>query len=546
MRNSMDEVLDLMKAHIACIWIKTYEEDEVIRDLKEIVRSNPRFFPGMSMYMWSNTEGLTELALLKSEEQRAADPKVKEIPALFSVAQQMSDPESGRSAMFILRDFHSQLDNSKARRYIRDFAEYKPKKFYSPFIIISPYEQIPDEIARLFRVVEYGLPDRGDIMEYVEAANERIMRKKTSDPSSDFVPLDKDEMRELADACVGLTIKEICMILNESSIKEHTLNIDFALKCKVDSIRKSGAIDYIVPHKTMDDIGGNEVLKEWLDVQRTCFSEEARACGVAVPKGYLAFGIPGAGKTSAAEAFAGTMRWPLLKLNMSKVMSKLVGESEKNIANTLRIVKASAPCVLLIDEVEKVLGGVLSSSSVDAGITSRIFESILEFLNDNNGVYVIMTSNDVSQLPPELTRKGRLDQIWYCGLPTEKERRNIFRIHFEANGQHVSDLMLNKCAKESKQFTGAEIQEAVKAGIRIAFVRHAKTGKTMSLSMDDMREAIKDIVPIAVSSEAQVADLELFASQKAKRASKPEGMGDDTKEEQTEVRQVANGGIIKL
>ena len=237
------------------------------------------------------------------------------------------------------------------------------------------------------------------------------------------------------------------------------------------------------------------------------------------------------------------MQLPLLKFNMAKVMSRYVGESEKNIANTLRIVKASAPCILLVDEVEKCLAGVGSSNQSDAGITARVFDSILEFLNDNdNGVYVIMTSNDVSQLPPELTRKGRLDQIWYCGLPTEKERRNIFRIHFEANGQHVSDLMLNKCAKESKQFTGAEIQEAVKAGIRIAFVRHAKTGKTMSLSMDDMREAIKDIVPIAVSSEAQVADLELFAARKAKRTSNIK----DSDDKHAEIRRVANGGIIKL
>lgn len=293
MRDSMNEVLDLMKARITCIWIKSYEEDEVIKDLKEIVRSNPRFFPAMSIRMWSNTEGLTELALHQSEEQKPADPKVKEIPALFSVAQQLADPENGRSTMFILRDFHSQLDSSKGRRYIRDFAEYQAAAFYSPFIVVSPYVQIPDEIARLFRVVDYGLPDRSNIMEYVRTANDRIARQADANPAGDFIPLGEDKLREFVDACTGLTIKEIHMILNETSIKKHTLDISFAQKNKIEAIRKSGAIDYIIPHKTMDDIGGNEALKEWLDVQRICFSKEARNCGVAVPKGYLAVGIPG-------------------------------------------------------------------------------------------------------------------------------------------------------------------------------------------------------------------------------------------------------------
>ena len=548
LRDSMNEVLDLMKARVTCIWIKSYEEDEVVKDLKEIVRNNPRYFPGMSVRMWSNTEGLTELALHQSEEQKPTDAKVKEIPALFNVAQQLANPETGRSTMFILRDFHSQLDNSKARRYIRDFAEYQAEAFYSPFVVVSPYDQIPDEIARLFRVIDYGLPDKNNIMEYVRAANDRIARQQDANPAGDFIALGEEKLRDFVDACVGLTIKEIHMILNESSIKKHTLDIDFALKNKIESVRKSGAIDYIVPHKTMDDIGGNEALKEWLDVQRICFSKEARDCGVAMPKGYLAVGIPGCAKTAAAEAFAGTMKWPLLKFDMSKIMSRYVGESEKNIAATLRIAKASAPCVMLIDEVEKALGGVRSSNSTDAGITSRVFETILDFLNDDgNGVYVIMTSNDISQLPGELTRKGRLDQIWYSGLPTQKERADIFRIHFGLNGQHVSDLMIDNCAEAAKQFTGAEIQEAVKAGVRLAFVRHAKTGEAMSLSMDDMMEAIGDIVPIAISSEAQVADLELFAARKAKRTNDTgDSNNNDENDEQMEIRHVANGGIIKL
>ena len=545
MRNSMNQVLDLLKAHITCIWIKTYEEDEVIKDLKEIVRSNPRFFKGMNIRMWSNTEGLTELALRQSDEQGQPDPRTREVAALFSAMKQLADPNTGGSNMFVLRDFHTQMGNDKARRCLRDIMEYQAEAFYSPIVVVSPYEGIHDEIARLFRVVDYGLPDKANIMEYVRAANERIRRQQDANPEGDFVALGEDKLREFVDACVGLTIKEIHMILNESSIKRHTLDIEFANKSKIESVRKSGAIDFIVPHKTMDDIGGNAALKEWLDVQRICFSKEARDCGVAVPKGYLAVGVPGSSKTAMAEAFAGSMHWPLLKFDMSKVMSRFVGESEKNIAATLRIAKASAPCILLVDEIEKCLGGVIRSNQTDSGITARVFETILDFLNDdNNGVYVIMTSNDISQLPGELTRKGRIDQIWYSGLPTEDERKDIFRIHFGLNKQNVSDLMIDVCAKKSDKFTGAEIQEAVKAGVRYAFVRHAKTGEPMKLTKDDMLKSISEIVPIAISSEAQVADLEMFAAQKAKRTNGTDDKGKE--EEQAEIRHVANGGIIKL
>ena len=178
----------------------------------------------------------------------------------------------------------------------------------------------------------------------------------------------------------------------------------------------------------MNDIGGNNALKDWLYEVKDLFTEEAAEFGLTKPKGYMSVGIPGCGKTALAEAFAGTMKVPLLILSINRIMNRMVGESEKKIVQALQVAKACAPCVLLLDEVEKVLGGVNSSNNSDSGITSRVFQEILKFMNDNDsGVYVIMTSNDVSQLPPEFTRAGRLDATWYFGLPKEEERREIFK-----------------------------------------------------------------------------------------------------------------------
>lgn len=181
----------------------------------------------------------------------------------------------------------------------------------------------------------------------------------------------------------------------------------------------------------------------------------------------------------------------------------------------LNIVKSCSPCILLIDEVEKALGGYKSSNSSDSGAIARAFGLVLDFLNDNDGVFVVMTSNDVSQLPPELTRAGRLDAIWYFTLPTLEERKQIFNIHLNKVNQHVSDDIISEIAILTKDYTGAEIELIVKSALRRAYLNKVKTGVDEGITLSTLQQAIKDVIPIAVSSKEQITGLQRWAQNRA-------------------------------
>ena len=281
-------------------------------------------------------------------------------------------------------------------------------------------------------------------------------------------------------------------------------------------INESGVLDYKVPKANLDNVGGNHKFKEWVNIVEACMTEDAREYGIPAPKGYLSVGIPGTSKSFSAEALAGKWNMPFIKLNMAKITSRYAGETERNMYKALNLVKSCAPCVLLIDEVEKALGGYKSSNASDSGAIARAFGSVLEFLNDNdNGVFVVMTSNDVSQLPPELTRAGRLDAIWFFGLPTKEERKQILDIHLRKANRPVTDDVLEEMAKSMEKYTGAEIELVVKSSLRRAYLEKIKTGEDKGITPEILQAASEEVVPVAVSSREQIAALENWAKNRA-------------------------------
>ena len=218
---------------------------------------------------------------------------------------------------------------------------------------------------------------------------------------------------------------------------------------------------------------------------------------------------------------------PLLSLSMGRIMSRFVGESERKIMQALDVAKASAPCVLLIDEVEKALGGINSSNNTDGGVTARVFMEILKFLNDNDyGVYIIMTSNDVSQLPPELTRQGRLDAKWFFDFPKENERKEIFKIHFSKYNKEINSDLLDLAVSKTNNFTGAEIQEIVKNTIRKSFIRFKKDNNN-ELKEEDITSAINEIIPISKTSKESILALKSYCSNRFRSVNEENDCDDD-------------------
>ena len=504
MRDCMKEVQLLIQSLWDCIWIKTQEEEETVNDIRELLKKK---FPNMKLYLWSNTEGLKHIPVNKSEKAQETDIRLREVPALFGkIREQINSQDvSTDDTVYLLRDLNNLMADPRTRRCIRDIKEYRSrKKIY--IVVLSMNDSIHEEVAPLFHVVDYPLPDKDIIRSLVKQANDSCAKKSEKDSS--FIPLKDKDLGTIIDACVGLTAKEIEKLLFRSLVQFKTLSSDFLFQHKVQAIQKSGLLDFKRPQISLQDVGGHTVLKDWLLEVKELFKLEARKFGLAMPKGTLMLGIAGCGKTMMAEAFAGELKVPLLILNMARVMSSRVGQSEQQIEAALNIARASAPCAILLDELEKCIGGINSSNNSDSGVIARVFQSILRFLQDNdNGVYVMMTSNDVSQLPPELTRSGRIDAQWFFDLPQRDDRKDIFKLYFAKHEITIDDKNLELAADVSKNFTGAEIKEAVNNIVRKLFLKFQKTKRKSSVTPEDIQTGISEVTPVYDSNREKVQAL---------------------------------------
>lgn len=519
MRDCMNQVINLIKARTKCIWINTFEEEALIKDIKEV---SLRLKQPMPIYSYSFGVGLQTIDLMSNINK---NPENMPIHAMLqqiynsthdiSLKEEIKERmlESGRTIIssnnniFILKDFQLLIDNSDIKRLFRDIVEDSYVN-YNTIIIISPYLNIPIELEKHFVVLDYNTPDVDLIKEVLEAALISGGRIIESVPT-------EEEKNMIVNGCKGLTLNEIGHIFKLSIIKNRCISINEITNYKIELIKKSNVLEYKIPNASLDDIGGNKAFKLWINEILDAMTPEALEFGCSKPKGYLALGVPGSAKTVMAESLATSIGIPFLKLDMSKILDCKVGSSEKNMAQAIRMIKSTAPCLLLVDEVEKTLSGLGSSNNSDSGTMARMIGSILEFLYEDHGVFVVMTSNDASQLPPELTRAGRLDSIWYFGLPDEEERKEIFRIHFDKVRKNIHDSLIEYAASQTSKFTGAEIKEAVKNTMRKAYSRFKTDGNNAILE-EDIDSACKEIIPVAKSSKEKILMLEEYAKNRAR------------------------------
>ena len=245
--------------------------------------------------------------------------------------------------------------------------------------------------------------------------------------------------------------------------------------------------------------------------------KKARDFGLQEPKGLLLLGVPGCGKSLTAKSIASFWNMPLLRLDIGKVYQGLVGSSEDNIRKAIATAEAVAPCVLWVDEIEKGLSGVQSSSSTDGGVTSRIFSTILTWMQEKTSpVFVVATANNINLLPPELLRKGRFDEIFFVDLPTAQERENIFSIHLQKKDQDPSKFPMELLRKKTDGFNGAEIEECIKEAMFAAYVQNPENPK---LEAAHIIESIEKTVPLSTTMKEQIANLRGWAKTRAKNAS---------------------------
>lgn len=522
----LTEIRDLLATKTECIWVQTIEEQDFLDDFLTMLVDNPKY-QNVNIKEWTNTSGVTPVDLITGPVYSKTIIELREVPALFEkgiIPDCFDEENTNTQNIWILKDLDPMFQNPKTARYIRDVKESRKSVSYSPIIVISP-NQVNGDVAHLFKVVEYSLPSSVDIFNYITNVPMRTLEKykqRAPEDKKDLIEIPTlDELEKIAKACSGLTIKDVAQLCKESIVKFKTIKADYLAQSKIDIVKKSGVLDYKIPEVKMSDIGGCSILKNWLYEQEIAMSPAAQKAGLDMPKGALFLGIPGTSKTMSAEAFAGELGVPLIKLSMDKIMDKMVGQSEQKIARALEVVKKCAPCVFLMDEIEKALGGA-SSQQTDGGVGARVMKALLEFMNDNeNGIYVIMTSNDISVMPPEFTRSGRIDAQWYFALPTITEREAIFDVHLTKRKVTLDDTLKQYAVRHTEKYTGAEIQQVVKNLKRINYIRTMEQ-EDKSIVLEDIERAIQEVIPIAESSKEKIAILDQYCEGRARKVSEDE------------------------
>ncbi len=261
----------------------------------------------------------------------------------------------------------------------------------------------------------------------------------------------------------------------------------------------------------MASIGGLENLKHWLAQRRGAWEDAARAFGLEPPRGVIILGVQGCGKSLCARAIAGEWRLPLVKFDTAAIYDKYIGETEKRIVKMFQVAESLSPCVLWVDELEKVFAGSgPDSASVDAGVSSRILASFLSWMQDRKSpVFVAATCNNVSVLPPELIRKGRFDEIFFVELPNQTERKAILAIQVARRKLNATALDLDRIAAAAQGYSGAEIDTIVQTAMYQSF------SDKKPVTTETLLEAVASTVPLSMTRAEEIQALREWAKGRA-------------------------------
>lgn len=517
----IDELQNYLKARYPLILVKSTEEDRLTMDLKLVAKNMKH-----EIVTWSIASGLK--AENAQFEITTVDLK-KAIDACENLAR------TGKSYIFVFYDIIPVLSapptNTIYQRRLKEFAlNIRTEAYRCNCIFVSPRSEIDGTLQSEITVLDYPLPNRDEVSEQVN----KFANEYKNVPNV-FIDTSTETLSALTNAALGLTYAEIENCLARSLVEDKKLDmsdVKSIVNEKKQIIRKSGILEYVENKLSLEDIGGLNVLKRWLDLRGTTFSDDAHQFGLNPPKGVLLVGIPGCGKSLTAKCIASAWNMPLLRLDIGKIFGKYVGDSEANIRSALKTAEAIAPCVLWIDEIEKGLG----QGGSDGGTSSRVFGNILTWLQDKTSpVFTFATANNIRNLPPELLRKGRFDEIFFVDLPDLDERKKILEIHIGKTGRNLGNFDLDKLAKMSGEdnlgknirLAGAEIEAWVKDALMEAYARKTKGDKTADLSMADFETVIKRMVPMAKMRQEDFNELRKWANENAVSASVSVKSGDD-------------------
>src|ERR1035438_10079250 len=443
--NIQTEIEVLIRARYPILYVITSEEMRVQKLLVEIAAGRQK-----KVFEWTYSSGIVP-AGASIQSQKGRNPATKEPLAALDLVIEQVEP-----AIFLFKDFHPFLtrNNFAVIRRLKDIAIHL-KNSFKTIVLISPVMEIPAELDKEITVINFPQPTKEDLGAMLDKIVTEVRDRKQIQ-----IDLDDQGRDRLLQAALGLTLAEAENVFAKIIVQEQRLSGDYVNEVfaeKQQIIRKSGLLEYYATEEDFASVGGLAVLKDWLNKRSVAFTDEARAFGLPAPKGILLLGVQGCGKSLCAKAVSRLWQLPLLRFDMGRMFGSLVGSSEENVRRAIAMAESVAPAVLWVDEIDKAFVGSQGSGATDGGTTARVFGTFLTWLSEKTApVFVVATANDISQLPPELLRKGRLDEIFFVDLPSQPERQEIFRIHINRRGRDANQFDTMALAEASKDCSGAE------------------------------------------------------------------------------------------
>jgi AAA+ superfamily predicted ATPase len=498
------EIEVLIRARYPIIYVVSWEEARVERHLREIANRRQK-----QLYCWSVTTGLQKSGASSSSSSKSrglADP----IEALDTVI------EHKEAAIYLFKDFHPfvrQRDSNVAvLRKLREVA-LALSDSYKTLVICAPTLELSPELEKDITVLDFPLPGPPEFDQLLQricadiAANTKLR-----------ISLTEHDREQLIQAALGLTLQEAenvfaKTIVNDGHLCADDVSVVFSEKQQI--IRKSGLLEYYESSTAAEDVGGLDLLKDWLRKRALAFSDKARQFGLPAPKGVLLVGVQGCGKSLCAKAVSSMWRLPLLRFDMGRMFASLVGSSEENVRRAISVAESIAPVVLWADEIDKAFAGSQGSANTDGGTTARVMSTFLTWLSEKSKpVFVMATANNISQLPPELLRKGRLDEIFFVDLPNAAERQQVFDIHLRKRDRDPVNFDLDALGRAAEGFSGAEIEEAVISALYEVFYLDKP------LETSDVLACIGQTVPLSRTMAEGISSLRAWAEGRARLASR--------------------------
>ncbi len=495
------EIELLIRARYPILYVVSWEEPRVTQQIIEVGRRTNK-----KVYEWSCSGGIvpagTPIQARKGRSASTKDP----IVALNEVVEQVEP------AIYIFKDFHPFLakTNFAVVRQLRDIAQ-SLKSSYKSIILLSPFLELPPELEKDVTVIDFHLPTLAELGQLLDG----IIAEVKDNPKI-RIELDATAREEILKAALGLTLSEAenvfaKVLVTTGKLSRADVGAVFAEKRQI--IRKSGLLDYCDPEVALQDVGGLASLKDWLAKRRQAFTDKAQKFGLPSPRGVLLLGVQGCGKSMCAKAVSSVWQLPLLRFDVGRMFSSLVGGSEENIRRAIRIAESIAPCVMWVDEIDKAFAA-MGGASTDSGTSQRVLGTFLTWLSEKTTpVFVIATANNIRVLPPELLRKGRFDDIFFVDLPDDAERREIFGIHLSRRSRDPQKFDLVALAASSDGMSGAEIEQAVIAALFEAFYQNRE------VTTEDLAKTIAQTVPLSKTMEEEIKALRAWGMNRARHAS---------------------------